>query len=544
MGAPKLGRLVERTALDALLASASDVAPGLAAWVLDRDGQLVAGAIPTTTATATSGPTGGPSPAATRPIMVAGVEVGSLSILAADTVTARTMGELVGRAIELAATEGVGRRAVTAAAIDDLRELALLSRLSETLGSAVDPADIAGCVLSIVSRPLGSTVGVVLGPDDEGVLAISGPDDDIAALRADSTSIVARLRAEDPTIGSCAEVETPADHRFGAILAAFLRTARGHHGTIVLGRPAGAAAFTAADRQLLASVAGQAAVAIERAGLQRQVAERRALDQELAIGRRIQISLMPRRFPSIPGWEIASAYEPAREVGGDFYDVFRLRDQGNCIGLVVADVTGKGIPAAILMADSRGLIHAAADHSGGPAETLSRVNRILVDERASGLFVTVAHAVLDTRTGRLTLARAGHDPLHILRADGSLEVLEPPGRLIGMVADLGLTSAELSLEPGDAFIGHTDGVTEARSSDGAFYGEDRFRALLVSLAGRPARAIVDAVVADVAAFRGRAEPSDDLTLLVVRRQPTGGDSAGGPESGRIVDPASGGSSSG
>jgi phosphoserine phosphatase RsbU/P len=543
MGAPKLGRLIERTALDALLASASDVAPGLVAWVLDHDGQLVAGAIPTTAATPTSGPNGGRSPAATRPIMVAGAEVGSLSILAADAATARTVGELVGRAIELAATEGVGRRAVTAAAIDDLRELALLSRLSETLGSAVDPADIAGCVLSIVSRPLGSAVGVVLGPDDEGVLAISGPDDDIAALRADSTSIVARLRAEDPTIGSCAEVETPVDHRFGAILAAFLRTARGHHGTIVLGRPAGAAAFTAADRQLLASVAGQAAVAIERAGLQRQVVERRALDQELAIGRRIQISLMPRRFPSIPGWEIASAYEPAREVGGDFYDVFRLRDQGDCIGLVVADVTGKGIPAAILMADSRGLIHAAADHSGGPAETLTRVNRILVDERASGLFVTVAHAVLDTRTGRLTLARAGHDPLHILRADGSLEVLEPPGRLIGMVADLGLTSAELSLEPGDAFIGHTDGVTEARSSDGAFYGEDRFRALLAALAGQPAGAIVDAVVADVAAFRGRAEPSDDLTLLVVRRQPAGVGAAREPAPGRIVDPASGGSSS-
>ena len=138
------------------------------------------------------------------------------------------------------------------------------------------------------------------------------------------------------------------------ILAAFLRTARGHHGTIVLGRPAGAEPFTAADRRLLASVAGQAAVAIERAGLQRQVADRRALDQELAIGRRIQISLMPRRFPRLAGWEIASAYEPAREVGGDFYDVFRLRDRGGCIGLVVADVTGKGIPAAILMADARG----------------------------------------------------------------------------------------------------------------------------------------------------------------------------------------------
>lgn len=534
MAAPTLARLVDQTALDALLITASAVSPGLEAWVVDRAGAQVAGA--------SRGPEGAPtSPGtSTRAIVVDGATIGTVAVRATDAAIARSVGELIGRAIELAATEGMGRRAVTAAAIDDLRELALLSRLSETLASAIDPAGIAGCVLSTLTRPLGPAVGFVVGPDDATLLAMSGTDDDVAALQTDAAPVIARLRAEDPTIGSCAEVERPSDDRFEAILATFLRTARGHHGTIVLGRAAGSAPFTTGDRQLLASVAGQAAIAIERAALQHQIVERRALDQELAIGRRIQISLMPRRFPTIDGWEIASAYEPAREVGGDFYDVFRLRDQRNCIGLVVADVTGKGIPAAILMADSRGLIHAAADHTADPAEALARVNRILVDERASGLFVTVAHATLDTLTGRLVLARAGHDPLHILRADGRLEILEPPGRLIGMVADLELTPIELWLEPGDAFIGHTDGVTEARSIDADFYGEERFRALLTALAGQPARAIVDAVVADVAAFRGRAEPSDDLTLLVVRRDP-GGTHTG---SARIVDPASGGSSSG
>jgi serine phosphatase RsbU (regulator of sigma subunit) len=530
MGVPKLHRLIEGSGVDALLASAAAVAPWLRAWVVDRDGTAVGG--PAMAAI----PTG----AWTTPIVVDGAEIGTVHLAGTDPATARSVGELIGRAIELAATQGLGRRVVTAAAIDDLRELALLSRLAETLASAIDPAGIAGCILSTVSRPLGPAVGFVLGPDDTELLAVSGSVDDVSALRADAASLLIKLRAEDPTIGSCAEVEAPLDDRFGTILATFLRTARGHHGTIVLGRPAGAPAFTAADRQLLASIASQAAVAIERASLQHQLVERHALDQELAIGRRIQVSLMPRRFPSIDGWEIASAYEPAREVGGDFYDVFRIRDQGACIGLVVADVTGKGIPAAILMADSRGLIHAAADHSGGPAETLARVNRILVDERASGLFVTVAHAVLDTGTGRLVLARAGHDPLHVLRADGRLEILEPPGRLIGMVADLDLTQLELFLEPGDAFVGHTDGVTEARSPDGSFYGEDRFRALLTTLAAQPARAMVDAVVADVASFRGRAEPSDDLTLLVARRQAAGD----GVASDRTVDRASSGSSSG
>jgi len=291
---------------------------------------------------------------------------------------------------------------------------------------------------------------------------------------------------------------------------------------VVAGEDMGMVSIRAADETTARSVADLVGRAIELAAVQPQLLARRALDEELAIGRRIQLSLMPRRFPAIDGWEIASAYEPAREVGGDFYDVFRLRERGACIGLVVADVTGKGIPAAILMADTRGLIHAAADHSDDPAETLQRVNRILVDERASGLFVTVAHAVLDPATGRLVLARAGHDPVHILRADGRLEILLPPGRLIGMVADVEATSVEIDLGPGDAFVAHTDGITEARAEDGSFYGEERFRALLGGLAGAPARGIVDAVVADVTAFRGRAEPSDDLTLLVARRQPAGG----------------------
>jgi len=515
MGAPRLERLIDRRGLDALLRAASGVAPGIEVRVLDGEGAEVGRVDPA------DDPKPAPVAAWTRPLVVGGNALGSVAVRGEDEATAHAIAELVGQAIELAATEGLGRRAVTAAAVDDLRELTLLSRLSETLGSAVNPSGIADCVLSTVARPLGPAIGFVLGPDDVTLLAVDGPPGDIAALRTEATSLVAGLRAEDPAIGSCAAVETPADRRFGSILAALLRTARGQHGTIVLGRPGGAREFSAADRQLLASVAGQAAIAIERAGLQRQVVERRALDEELAIGRRIQISLMPRRFPTIEGWEIASAYEPAREVGGDFYDVFRLRDRGDCIGLVVADVTGKGIPAAILMADSRALIHAAADNSDDPADTLARVNRILVDERASGLFVTVAHAVLDPRTGRLVLARAGHDPVHILRADGRLEVLTPPGRLIGMVANLGAVSVEVRLAPGDAFVGHTDGVTEARAPDGSFYGEDRYQALLAGLAGTTAAGIVAAVTADVAAFRGRAEPSDDLTMLVVRREAIG-----------------------
>ena len=251
------------------------------------------------------------------------------------------------------------------------------------------------------------------------------------------------------------------------------------------------------------------------------------LEGELAIGRRIQRSLMPRRFPAIDGWEIAAAYDAAREVGGDLYDAFPLRDRPGCLAVVVADVTGKGIPAALVMADVRALIHAAADHGGSPDVILSRVNRILVAERASRLFVTVALGLIDATTGVVTLASAGHEPFHLLRPDGSIEVLELAGRLIGMVDDIAVTEADIAIAPGDALVVHTDGVTEAREPSGQFYGEDRYRATLSAAAGGDASAIVDTVVADVEGFRNGAEASDDLTLLVVRRAPEGSRGASG-----------------
>lgn len=514
MPAPtSLARLVEPAAVARLLEAALGLAPGATIRVVAGDGRLLGSSAgnererPDAHADATR-----------EVVEVDGAALGTVEVAGAGD-AGPAVARFVGRAVEMAAAEALRRRAVGAAAIHDLRELSLLSRLSAMLGGSLEPAAIAGCTLLTVARPLDAAVGLVLDADDRTPLASSGKPDDVARLGAAAGRLIERLRAEDPVNGAFADAGHSGDGFFATILVAFLRTARGHQGSIALARAAGSEPFSPGDRQLLASVADQAAVAIERAGLQRQVAERRVLNRELEIGRRIQISLMPRRFPDVPGWQIASAYDPAREVGGDFYDVFPLRDKPGLIGLVVADVTGKGIPAAILMADSRALIHAAADHSGDPADTLARVNRILVAERASGLFVTVAHAVLDAPTGRLRLASAGHDPVHVLRADGRLEILDPPGRLLGMVDDVVATSEVVQLERGDAWIGHTDGVTEARNPSGAFYGEERFRALLVALVGRSADEIVHAVTTDVASFRAAAEPSDDLTLLVVRREP-------------------------
>jgi serine phosphatase RsbU (regulator of sigma subunit) len=522
-------RLVERDALVRLLAAAADLAgePGggpILIRVVDPDERTIVDS--RSPVGDSHPPDGSPAPSSgaveRESIQVGDLHLGFVEVSSALGPSSRARAVIVARGVELAAAEGLRRRAVGAAAIDDLRELSLLSRLAEMLGGSVDAAGIASCTLATISRPLGPVAGLVIGPDGRTALASCGNAGDVEALAEAAAPMIAALQAESRDDGTCADLEAPSEGPLGSVLVAFLRTARGHQGAIALARRAATPPFTAAHRRLVAAVASQAAVAIERAALQGQIARRQVVDHELEIGRRIQTSLMPRRFPVVPGWELASLYEPAREVGGDFYDAFPIRDQPGRIGLVVADVTGKGIPAAILMADSRALLHAAADHGGDPAETLARVNRILVAERASGLFVTVGHAVLDSASGRMRYASAGHDPIHVLRADGSLEVLDPPGRLLGIVADVDATLIDLELRPGDIWIGHTDGVTEARDAGGGFYGEDRYRDLLARLAGRSAAEIVDTVREDVASFRGAAEPFDDLTLLVLRREPDAG----------------------
>ena len=247
-------------------------------------------------------------------------------------------------------------------------------------------------------------------------------------------------------------------------------------------------------------------------------AARERLDQELAIGRRIQLALVPNRFPDAPGWTFAAAYEPAREVGGDLFDAFRLRTRDDQVGLLVADVTGKGIPAALMMADLRALLHAATDNAPSPRVALERVNRILVHERSASLFATAALLVLDTATGVVRYASAGHEPPLVARCAGGVDALEAGGPILGAFADAEFEEREATLTPGDALVLYTDGITDTRDADRRFFGEERLLDVVNGACGRAAETIVEAIMAEVRGFCGQAEPFDDLTLLVVERR--------------------------
>lgn len=289
---------------------------------------------------------------------------------------------------------------------------------------------------------------------------------------------------------------------------------------LVHGEPAGrvvlsgAAADTSLGRATVQAIA--AALVIAASG---DPAVTRVLDEELAHGRRLQRSFVSLVPPDVPGYDLASRYEAAREVGGDFFDLFRLRRRGRPLSVVIADVTGKGIAAALLMAFSRPLLHAAIDHTRGPAQALERVNGILVGERRTSLFITALAAELDLRSGILRLANAGHEPPLFIPGDGS-----PPGLilgsgpLIGAFSVLEVPPVEAYLAPGDVVLLYTDGVTDARSPAGERFDEAGLLAAVGRARGGSAHDIVREVCDSVEAFAHGAEPADDITIVAIGRR--------------------------
>jgi sigma-B regulation protein RsbU (phosphoserine phosphatase) len=286
--------------------------------------------------------------------------------------------------------------------------------------------------------------------------------------------------------------------------------------------PAAAGGLGRATVEALVAALGQAPDGVDPAERARLARNARRIEDELAHGRRLQRSFVSLQAPEFPGYEIASHYEAAREVGGDFFDLFRLRRRGRPLSIVIADVTGKGIAAALLMAFSRPLLHAAIDHTTGPAEALERTNQILVDERRSSLFITALCARLDLPTGHLRVANAGHEPPLLIRGNGSpIECLVEAGPLVGAFHKLDLPEVGADLMPGDLALFYTDGVTDARADDGERFDEWRLYEAIEGARGGSATEVVAAICGAVGRFQAEREPADDITIVAVRRLPAG-----------------------
>jgi sigma-B regulation protein RsbU (phosphoserine phosphatase) len=291
------------------------------------------------------------------------------------------------------------------------------------------------------------------------------------------------------------------------------------------------ARFEPGEMALLRTFAQQAALALQRAGLveqlrakidqleaaQVELARRERLAREMELARQVQQSVLPTEFPAISGYRFAALNEPASRVGGDFYDLFAL-DQRR-LGLAIADVSDKGIPAALYMALTRSLLRAEARREPSPAAVVANVNRLLIELGEAKNFVTLFYAVVDLKTRRLTYTRAGHDRPVLLRNGMALE-LGGAGAALGLLdeKEFTLTEEEIMLQSGDRLVLYTDGLCDILNGQADPFGRDGFKALLVALAGQTATGLCDAVFDHLRDFRGEAEQYDDMTLLVVEVQ--------------------------
>ena len=417
--------------------------------------------------------------------------------------------EGLAESITLLLRERLDKHDLARETLERYREINLLYRASETIGASLDAAEVPRLLLAETERVIPSDAAAVLIGDE------------VVGDRTLLTSV-------EGLIAAVRETGRPDIHSDMQLSAMCVPVRAGEKvlGMVVLSRttarPDGSAAktFTAGDEKLLLGLAGQAGVALERARLHVQETQRQRLEQELAVAHRIQLSLLPSRPPEVAGWRFAATYEAARQVGGDFYDYLDHALPERRLGLVIADVTGKGVPAALMMAYSRAVVRAESMAGRSPTEVLSNTNRLLLQERQTRLFLSACFVELDLDSGRLTYANAGHDaPLWISAHGRESRPLEEHGLILGAFPDIGVESREVTVEPGEVVVLYTDGVTEARNGAGQLFGDEQLAAAARAAVadGQDADAVLASIVGAADSFTAGAEQADDLTIVVIQR---------------------------
>lgn len=296
-------------------------------------------------------------------------------------------------------------------------------------------------------------------------------------------------------------------------------------GTLNLGRRLSDQPYSSDDRKLLHGLAGHVAPAIRLAQLAQQqqieAQERERIEQELRVAALIQQTLLPKELPGLAGWEIDAYYQPARAVGGDFYDFIPMPD--GRLGLVIGDVTDKGVPAALVMATTRSTLRASAQRLDDPGAILADTNEVLVREIPPAMFVTCLFGVLEPGSGKLTFANAGHN-LPYVRSGGEVIELRATGMPLGLMAGMDYEVQTAILQADATMLLSSDGIAEAHNPEGTMFGFERLMALVGSTSS--AEALMAAILTDLDRFCSEGhEQEDDVTMVTVRRLPSAADSA-------------------
>ena len=420
-------------------------------------------------------------------------------------------------------------------------EIALLYRLSAMIADGGRVEDTLVVALSSALDVLGLDCGsVVLLPEDADGLAAPEGEEDLAlsasfGLSEEWLSNPLPLSANRvfDRLALAGEVVAVPDLLLDSrVLGRDRCEAEGvrsflNAGLVFAGRPLGvirlygrtARNFRGSDRRLIRSIGQQAAAAVEQGRLLQMRARERRTQRALRLAGAVQQRMLPRRMPELSGLSVAARFIPSYELGGDFFDAF---ERGGRLGVVVGDVVGKGVAAALLMSAVRATLRAHAEGEGDVARVMGDVNRALCRDTTASEFATLFFGEIDPRTGSMVCCSAGHEPAIIHRAgDDRIEELEPGGLVVGVDPGEVYGGQAIALRAGDTAVLYSDGVPDAQDFAGKRFGRDRFRGVVGEvcreLSGRPAQEVLERLLWTLRQFQGLAPQADDLTLVVVRR---------------------------
>lgn len=407
--------------------------------------------------------------------------------------------------------------------------LDLLYRLSQSFNSSLELDHVLNTVMDEVIVAMNAERGFIILSDQAGeyqfqaargmeLETIKDPDSQIShgvvdKVLEEGESVVTMDAQAD---GEFSGRESVRELKLRSIVAVPLQIHDQLLGAIYIDNRLREGIFTNKEKDLLTAIASTAAIAIENARLYQVAVDKGRLERELQMAREVQESHMPESVPELAGWEVATRWVPAREVAGDFFDFI---DRGKNLGVVIADVVDKGMPAALFMASCRSAIRACVRHGIAPDDIVTVANRVICTDTTSGMFLSFMLVELEAETGKVSYVNAGHPPALLYRNEAeTIEELSRTGMIVGVDVDASYDSRSLSMEVDDCLLLYTDGVTDVINNEGELFGEARFLELVRTLdCTAPVDDRLTVIEEGLKSFAGGSLPTDDITLVMVRR---------------------------
>ncbi len=412
--------------------------------------------------------------------------------------------------------------------------LELLYQLAQTFNSSLDLDQVLNRVMDEVIEAMNAERGFVMLYDEKGVLAcrvarnISRESIDDQGFRGSRSMVEKSARDGIPILAGDAQTDDrfsgmQSVQMFGlrSVLCVPLIIKDRSLGAIFVDNRMQKSIFNPSDMDLLEAIASNAAVAIENARLYALAVEKGRLERELQMARQVQSSLLPEILPQMDGWEYAARWIPARQVAGDFYDFMVLSDPAKAVkklGILIADVTDKGMPAALFMALARSTLRASLAAAATPSEGITRANRLVVADSPNSMFVSVFYIQLDQAGSDVRFVNAGHNPPICYRsATQNLEYLTRTGMVLGVEETAQFQERSLEMLPGDCLLLFTDGVTDAINSSGESFDLERLKAVFLDSIDQSPTNILKLIESALSQFTGDIHPFDDITLVLLKR---------------------------